>query len=59
VSGLHNLEATLWGWHKKVKNVFSSCVWDDRRTYGGAGRNSPKKIIIIKQKKYKKENKMK
>jgi len=40
VSRSHNPEANLWRWHNKDKKVFLCCVWSDRRTYGGAGRNS-------------------
>jgi len=48
VYGLHNSESTLWRWYKKDKNVFSRCVWDDRRTYRGGGRNSPSLEVLDK-----------
>jgi len=32
------------GGTKRLKMYFSCCVWGARRTYGGAGRNSPAKF---------------
>jgi len=48
VSGLHNPKTTLWEWQKKIKRYFHVLYEGDKRTYGGAGRNSEKDEVSYK-----------
>jgi len=56
--GLHNPKVILWKWHKKVKKVFSCCVWRCQKNLWDAGRNSLIQVVVGKNKNTRKENKM-